>query len=295
MRKKHSVTPGDVALYSVNGQPIPEANMHSDLAPIEERTLELERAMVKLLRVVEAQAAETGEGAIHIPDVERRQLTERLEAIRNDLFGTADTTTLRLVTEQHDTLRIRLIYLEHLLRRDIPRPYVEQALREFTGSKGPAPTPATTPVREVPVIVPESEGLLGFLRQLLFGRRSRRTPARARRGATSSPVAVAPVTAPVPDLPESELRIIYLHKLMEQDAMKLLADTDRPPALPRDVHLPPYLARFSVRDFAETHFAVRITQGKRDIARTPEELRRKLAGRAGPEAPKNSEKARKGV
>jgi hypothetical protein len=81
------------------------------------------------------------------------------------------------------------------------------------------------------------------------------------------------------------LRLIYLHKLMEEDRQHLLTKTQRPPRVEDGVTIPAYIANFSARDFAESHFAVRpkpSKEPKEPIARTPEELRAKLSKRSPP-------------
>ncbi len=241
----------------------------------------LEQAMVKLFRALEAKAEAENDKFIRMPAEAYRALKARLEALKAELFSTGDTTKLRLVTDQHDAIRIRLIYAENLLKRDIPRPYVEQALREFTGAQGQTcPVPAAV---SAPVATTQKTGLLAtfahWLKALLGGGKaappqSRRTTIAGTVEKTPDKEGLEPLT-----LPEHELRLIYLHKLMEEDVLALLDEKDRPPSLPSHVKLPDYLARFSARDFAEAHFNVRVKENRR-IARTPEELRRKLAERS---------------
>jgi hypothetical protein len=72
------------------------------------------------------------------------------------------------------------------------------------------------------------------------------------------------------------MRTIGLHYLMEEDHQKLVKADQVMPRLSHGIKLPEAIARYVARDLNASHFALRARQG---IARTPDELRRKLAER----------------
>ena len=94
---------------------------------------------------------------------------------------------------------------------------------------------------------------------------------------TPSAVTEKPAEQSLESKPPLEVMQTFgLHYLMEEDQLELI---DPQNALPRVTHgsrLPPMLSRFVARDLAEAHFATRAVP---KVARTPEELRRKLAER----------------
>ncbi|MGE0081356.1 MAG: hypothetical protein AB7U81_08665 [Thiohalomonadaceae bacterium] len=239
--------------------------MNDELDRIERAVQQLEAEVVVCLREAGRRAAESGERHVLLPDEMLDAFHGRLDALEAGLYST-DASSLRIVSEQHDAVRIRMIYLRDLLAPEIPRPYVEDALQEFAQRAATAPSappPSAAGPREG-----GGRGLLGGL----FSRRPARTPE------TPPPQPASPrPSTPARAADDGQMRLIYLHKLMEEDRLKLIPPAKRPAPLPSDVRLPDYIARFSARDFAETHFAVR--RAGEPIARTPEELRTKLAQR----------------
>jgi hypothetical protein len=163
-----------------------------------------------------------------------------------------------------------------LLEREIPIPYLERVLGELK-----TPQPSGQPSFQSPsaqMRTTSREEPEGWLRRLLasiplLGMFFRRRPA-----ATPSRRAPARETAAVdrdqPQLPEEVMRTMGLHYLMEEDRLNLIKPGKELPRITHGKKLPPLFSRFITRDLAEVHFA---TRAYPKIARTPEELRRKLS------------------
>jgi hypothetical protein len=247
--------------------------MPDDLARIERALQQLEARVVACLRERQQQTNATEAARVHMPEHARTGFVSTLDEIESALYATGEAGSLRIVSEQHDAARIRMIYLRHLLARDIPRPYVDQALLEFPAGERRAPEVSAS--RPPPAVAPPQQSAWRAVLAWLAGLFGRAQPAAGK--PPSSPVTPrGAVAARRSD--EDEMRLIYLHKLMEEDRQKLLPAEERPAPLARDVRLPDFIANFTAKDFAEAHFAVRPRPGE-PIARTPEELRAKLAKR----------------
>jgi hypothetical protein len=210
---------------------------------------------------------------IVLPRAQTREHLVTLNILHKELLGTADSRKLELVTDLHDELRIRMIVLRDLLEREIPIPYLERVLGELK-----TPQPSGQPSPSAQMRTTNREEPEGWLRRLLasiplLGMFFRRRPA-----ATPSRRAPARETAAVdrdqPQLPEEVMRTMGLHYLMEEDQLNLVKPGKELPRVTHGKKLPPLFARFITRDLTEVHFA---TRAYPKIARTPEELRRKLS------------------
>lgn len=253
--------------------------MNDDLGRIELALQHLESEVVACLRERQRQAPGDGALRVNVPEAARSGFLASLDKLEAGLYSTGNTRSLRIVSEQHDAVRIRMLYIRHLLARDIPRAYVDEALQEFSMGTQPRPQPVAS-VPEPMAPAPRDawwRALLSALAGMFSGGRARRPMPVATPRPAVAPRPVAP-DAKLSD--EEQMRLIYLHKLMEEDRLKLLSPEERPAPVSGDVRLPGYIARFRAKDFAEAHFAVRPSApaGER-IARTPEELRAKLAQR----------------
>jgi len=237
----------------------------TDLLPIEAALRALETDVITAYETGQAQAG--GHQTIHFDEETLARFWERLDGLQTSLYASGTgPRELRLVTEEHDALRIRTIYLRHLLEREVPRLYVEKALVETRTRPAPGQLPASRQPAAAPTA--RKEGILGALGSAFRKEESTKPTSPARRAAPTAGTMLQP-----------QMRLIYLHKLMEEDAMKLMPEKARPPRVADNVRVPGFIANFSAKDFAETHFAVRSPTAKQAIARTPEELRAKLAKR----------------
>lgn len=258
--------------------------MSDKLKPVEEQIRALEASVIKAYRECVDKGTEADEKFVRFPDDIKQRIASEAKAVETALYSTGDITNLSLVSDRHDELRIRTIFIQHLLERDIPIPYVRQALTEFkkqpdskvTASGNPIGAHAPDKYRDE-----EKQGLIGRFLSFLFGGGKPKTK--------TVPVQRPRPVAKTPELPmpEDELRVILLHKLMEEDSHHLLSDQQRVRDLPRDIHIPSFIANFQTKEYAGTYIANRVrrkkegTKENESIARTPEELRAKLARRTG--------------
>lgn len=257
--------------------------MDTKLAPISQELARLEKNLIEAYSYIKA-ASSSELLYIVLPREQAREYLASLKGLYDALQGSGDNRELQLVTDLHDELRIRMIVLRDLLEREIPVPYLERVLTEL---KVPAKlaTAAPSPTRQVgdtrDTRTPARETLLsrlfGWL-PLIGGlfRRTPRTPATPQRTTPSAPAAEpqSDMSAPQPSPPLQVMQTMGLHYLMEEDRLKLLESGKELPRVTHGFKLPPILSRFVARDLAEVHFA---TRAQPKIARTPEELRRKLA------------------
>ncbi len=259
--------------------------MSDELKQIDSKLTTLERDVVAEYRVLKETADESGDRFVRVPDALIRRFGRVLQALKEALFGTGNTKSLRLVCDYHDALRIRMLYIENLLDRTIPHVYLTQALKEFPEYRTVETAPERVSSR--PVWPEPEERAPGPLKRLLLGLLALLRGPGGRSRSESSTGGGARSTEPVsrqrsdPALSarENELRLIYLYKLMEEDYQNLIDAAERPPRIAEQIELPPFIANFTAKDFAETHFGVRTGTAGERIARTPEELRAKLAQR----------------
>lgn len=238
----------------------------------------LEKRLIKEYARVKAEAS-SDLLYIVLPREQAREHLVTLNTLHKQLMGTADSRKLTLVTDLHDELRIRMVVLRDLLEREIPIPYLERALGELRVPQPSGPPPTRAPAAER---TPGREEDEGWLRRLLgslplLGALLRRKPAVAISRRTVQPAPARNAAAGYAEqtaLPEEVMRTMGLHYLMEEDQLKLLRSGKELPRITHGYKLPPLFSRFVARDLAEAHFA---TRAYPKIARTPEELRRKLS------------------
>ncbi|WP_139181436.1 hypothetical protein [Thiohalomonas denitrificans] len=252
--------------------------MDTTLLPIDLELTQLEESLLEEYARLREDSA-IGLVYILLPRKRTEHYLARLRPLYERLQGTTDTHNLQLVTELHDELRVRVMVLRNLLEREVPLIYLERALTEIidpesTLSIRTHPAERYTPRR------PEPKD--GILRRLLssvpllgsfFQQKATASGIRTKKNTASN----ANSAAPSKDFPAKNVRrTMGLHYLMEEDRLHLIKPGE---ALPRITHspgLPPSLARFVTRDLSEAHFATRASS---NIARTPEQLKRKLAER----------------
>jgi hypothetical protein len=237
--------------------------MSENLTQIERRLESLEAAVVQEYSSRKLDALRDGQDRIALNEQKIDQFARHLGELQTALYATGDPKKLQIVSELHDLLRIRMISIQHILEREIPKPYAEQALFEGDRDGGYA---ASGRLPAASTKAPARSSLLGRVFQ---------------RGEPAKPASPSrPATPP----PSNHMRILHLHKLMEEDKQHLMAPAERPPhvqaAAPGSANPSPAEAayRFKVKFVAETHHGQRVATEK--IARTPEELRAKLAKRA---------------
>jgi hypothetical protein len=248
------------------------------LQAIGQNLSQLEKSLLKEYARVKAEAP-SDLRYIVLPREQAQEHLVTLNTLHKQLMGTANSRKLELVTDLHDELRIRMIVLRDLLEREIPIPYLERALGELR-----VPQPSGLPPKRVPA--PESasggEEDEGWLKRLLaslplLGALLRKKPAGAvsRRTVQPAPTSSADVEEmEQAQLPVEVMRTMGLHYLMEEDRLKLLKSGRELPRITHGYNLPPQFSLFVARDLSEAHFA---TRAYPKIARTPEELRRKLS------------------
>jgi hypothetical protein len=248
------------------------------LQAISQNLSRLEKRLIKEYARVKAEAPSDLLYLV-LPREQAREHLVMLNSLHKQLMGTADSRKLALVTDLHDELRIRMIVLRDLLEREIPIPYLERALGELRVPQPSGPPPTRVPAAESASGGEEYEG---WLRRLLaslplLGTLLRKKPAVAVSRRTVQPAPARSVDIEEREqaqLPEEVMRTMGLHYLMEEDQLKLLKSGRELPRITHGYKLPQQFARFVTRDLAEAHFATRASP---KIARTPEELRRKLA------------------
>lgn len=255
--------------------------MDTKLEPISRELTRLEKDLIEAYSYIKA-ASSSELIYIVLPREQARDYLATLKGLYDALQGSGDSRELQLVTDLHDELRIRMIVLRDLLEREIPLPYLERVLTEL---KDPAllATAAPAPPRQSSntsyTSAPSRETLLsrlfGWL-PLIGGlfRRAPRAPATPPRTTPSAPVADVQSATTPPTPPLQVMQTMGLHYLMEEDQLKLVEAGKELPRVTHGFKLPPILSRFVARDLTEAHFA---TRAQPKIARTPEELRRKLA------------------
>lgn len=212
-----------------------------------------------------------------IPFEEAQGYLAALEALNQRLHG--GSGMLQLVTDDHDQLRIRTVVLRNLLEREIPKPYLGRVISEIRDTS----TPTDSPVSPFPASADAgqtAERASGGM----FGRFDGDEQDRQRPASGSPPRFTAPQHSDSGSgseedeaLPVEVMRTMGLHYLMEEDTQKLVKPDQAMPRVTQGSQLPASLARFVAKDLAEAHFATRPLRPK--IARTPDELRRKLADR----------------
>jgi hypothetical protein len=112
----------------------------ADLHRLDEKLDRLEAALVaEYERCGRTQAQPFGQ-RIAIREQRRADLLGKLHLLARDLYADGSAKEWCLVSEHHDAVRIRIIALRHLLARDIPRPYADEALHEPPCRPAP-PTP----------------------------------------------------------------------------------------------------------------------------------------------------------
>lgn len=255
--------------------------MDTTLEPISRELVRLEKNLIEAYAYIKA-ASSSELLYIALPREQARDYLAILKGLSDALQGSGDSRELQLVTDQHDELRIRMIVLRDLLEREIPVPYLERVLTELKDPTLHATT-ATPPLHQHSNTSYTSPAetllsrLFGWLPLIggLFRRKSR-TPSPSRRTIPSAAAAdtQADATPPQPAPPLQVMQTMGLHYLMEEDQLKLMESGKELPRVTHGFKLPPLLSRFVARDLAEAHFA---TRAQPKIARTPEELRRKLA------------------
>lgn len=227
--------------------------MDEQLQTIDLELSRLERVVLDKYEQLEASA---GPSAIHviIPWEQAHEHLAELEVLSDRLHGGGSGGMLQLVTDEHDQLRVRIIVLRNLLERDIPVPYLSRVfneLRKESVATATAPSSLSTAAASNPFLGEQQ-----------------------------------PKEAPAEALPLEVMQTMGLHYLMEEDQQQLVKPEQAMPRVTHGSQLPMTLSRFVARDLAEAHFATRPLKPK--IARTPEELRQKLAARAKAQQGKDS-------
>lgn len=260
--------------------------MADDLNAIDAELAKIECALVRALREGKAEADDVGSALVRLPKAFGEGVLASVAGLQSRLYESSDSGNLRLVCDLHDALRVRLIYIDNLLRHDIPRPYAELALREFQKSPHPPAAPGQAVTQPLPMRFESvRKGVFARLleavaRLLGIGRGSASEPRQVPQTGKRAPAADTNPALEAEKRSEDELRLMYLHALIEDDELHLVERENRIKPLPVDLPRPRYVATFSARDFAENHFGARTSAPRQSIARTPEELRRKLAARA---------------
>lgn len=252
--------------------------MDDTLQAISQNLSQLEKNLLREYARVKAEAPSDLLYLV-LPREQAREHLVMLNSLHKQLMGTADSRMLALVTDLHDELRIRMIVLRDLLEREIPIPYLERALGELRVPQPSGPPPTRLPVAESTPGWKDDEGWLKRLLASLplLGALLRKKPAGAvsRRTVQPAPRRSAEVEEmEQAQLPAEVMRTMGLHYLMEEDRLKLLKSGRELPRITHGYKLPPQFSLFVARDLAEAHFA---TRAYPKIARTPEELRRKLS------------------
>lgn len=221
---------------------------------------------------------------VTLPEESARAFLEQVSQLYQQLIGGGDVRFLQLVTDLHDELRIRAQVLRDLLERDIPFQYLDRVLNEIRDTRHIITSTelsgaGAAPVRSETAEVTAGGGLLSSLPVVgKWFTRPAEKPDVADRAGRGKPGAQAEPEQGQEESPLSldSMRTIGLHYLMEEDHSKLVKTEQLMPRLSHGIKLPAAIARYVTQDLTASHFATRVRQG---IARTPEELRRKLAER----------------
>lgn len=257
--------------------------MDEKLRPISLQLSRLEKGLIEEYTEIKAAAGPDLMYAV-LPRERARGYLDIVASLSEALQATGDPRNLHLVTELHDQLRIRIMILRDLLEREVPVPYIERTVAEIRDPQfGTAPSTPARPTAHTTTETPEPTK--GWFRQWLarlplIGRLFPERPAATTGGHRTvqlGPADEGPAKQ-APPLAKEVMQTMGLHYLMEEDQLNLIKSGQELPRITHDHKLPASFARFVSVDLAETHFATRASDA---IARTPEELRRKLAERAG--------------
>ena len=221
-----------------------------------------------------AAGKDTQSRYVRLAAAQAKSLLEALKPMYQKLLGGSRGGRLELVSERHDELRLRMMYINDLIRRDIPVDYMNRAFAAFNVvERHRRPAQPRTDKR-----TSERESK-GFMQNLFTGKRT--NPGAARQpteAASATRTASAPPQDDDTQHSVETKQVILLHHMMETDPMQLV----KPEQKIKPTRQPPFVLRlvstFVGRDVGEAHFA----QGKdwnMMKARSPEELRRKLAQR----------------
>lgn len=223
------------------------------------------------------EAAAEGLQYIRIPIRVADGFRHHLSAIWAALFGNGPGD-LRLVTEEHDELRLRVQLLEHLLERDIPYAYMARVCCE--PGRLPQLFEAASPrTREAVAEAPLAGALpwwRGGLVALIDRLRRWLDPSAASQAVAQVPVR-RPEPAAAPLIPEYLQRLVLLYRLMQEDEEHLVQPGQALPPLTIHSARLEELLRFVA---SETGGRFLLDRAEAlSVARTPEELSRKLRDR----------------
>lgn len=270
--------------------------MSDNLLPQIEESLDvLERELIEKFMQAQYKAEIADIQYVRLPLEQGRHLLGELKNLRDQLIATGDTSNLQLVTDFHDELRIRIIYLSHLLDRDIPYAYLEKSLAELKEYAPPKVQQTARPTNALPeeAAPKETGGLFGTLMGLFSGKEKEKE-APAARPSPVRPVDLSKVSNeatgqeasdPRPRLangklmPEPLQRVIMLHHYMEEDKEQLVKEGQQIPKLSEKIKLPSAITEFLARDLGGNLLRQKNKRPFNGTARTPEELRRKLEER----------------
>ncbi len=257
-------------------------NIAEDLEVVETRIL------AEFHRIQEAD--ETGFGSL--PVEFREEIRYTVMALKEALERTGSKTELQLTTDRHEDLRTRLYVITQLLDRKIPMAAFTEAdnqlhdmastpARASTPSPAPKRSQATTTARTSPKDSPkekDSSTILDSIRSFFRGKDKTREATR--------------ITSMEVEEKEPVFKEIYkedgVYGAAQELAMLALVISDTPPPVKAQVRRPKISGRasFEARDLSSSMTDVPAkpkarpeTPERKDIAQTPEEIRRKLEAR----------------
>jgi hypothetical protein len=249
----------------------------------------LERQVIAHYTDAKGMAESENKKYICLPQDISSSLLEILTPLRKNLTRGDESGKLELVSEQHDNLRIRMMYLTDLLERDIPIDYMDRAFssfRDFEHLKVESSLASQRANTSIGNVQNESQkaGLMRSLFGWVFADSSKTPRAAQQQSRHKVPTSCLRNKANYEQLRDnsngsvSTKKLVVLRYSMEKDPSKLVKSGQKLNPMPQPPFVVSLLSHFEARDLGDTHFS-HDKDWEQLKARTPEELRRKLAQR----------------
>ncbi len=257
------------------------------LSKIDTAAARVEKALLDgYRRLLDASYAQSSQWC-RLPESMAEHFRRLVKRLQQGLFAsTHDARHLRVVSDHHEELRIRLMMLEHLIDREVPWAYLERALNcvlekvVLLDRNAVASTLASSAVLEggVPQVRVHTTRESWWRR--LFSRGKRGPEAR---GSIRPKLAVRiseGARRRFERLPEYLKRLSLIYHFMEVDDLKLLGAVRCVPSLGRYFSLQGTVAVFEAKDLGGCHWGQRHKREAFDaVARSVDELQEKLRKR----------------